>query len=303
MKKKQNNFEKGRRICQNISGLFLGAILLALGIIFLLQTLGLINIAVWGSFKYYWPVGLILAGTAFLFRARGIGWIFIIATIILGMMTGWSYAVSECGEPRSIEQKISMDPEIEKMDIELDFGAGEVDIGAGDNQFLAVNNVETSDKKDPEFVFEKSGSTGRLSIQRHNGCFLGDSIKQKWNLGLAPGIPKTLKMDYGAANVNMDLRKLFVERVELDTGASSTEITFDSYPTKAVIETGASDMQLFFPKDAGVKISIDSGATSTDLEGFTKNNNSYYSENYEASQIKINVSIDAGASSIKASFY
>jgi len=265
--------------------------------------LGIINIAIWNSFKYYWPIGLILAGIAFLFRARAIGWILIIATIIFGIMTGWSYAVADCGDARTIEQKINSVEGIDNLDLDLDFGAGEIKIQKGSEEFFAVNKVQTSDKNNPFIKFTSSGSKGKIMVKRAKGCFLGENTTHVWNLSLIPDIPKNLYMDYGAANVFMDFRDLNVQTFSLHSGASATRIIFDDYNTSGSINTGASDIKMDFPENTGVKISVDSGATSTNMEGFLKKNNVFYSENYDYAKNKIEIGINAGASSIKAHFY
>ena len=91
--------------------------------------------------------------------------------------------------------------------------------------------------------------------------------------------------------------------LDLDTGATSTEIIFGSYPTKVDIDTGASSLNFKFPMDIGIEIEIDGGAVSTHLKGFTKKDDKYFSENYDKTKENIEIEINAGATSIDGEFY
>ena len=303
MPKKTPNHSK----CEiNYSDFFWAIVLIALGIFFGLHTLGIFNLAVWPSFIYYWPVFLILAGVAFLFKKRGIGWTLIIATVILGMMSGWTAIAQSCGEERTVVQNVSMGNEIQNLDVSLNFGAGEVVINKGNNDYIYYNRIHTSDEKDPSLDYEKSGSDAGLSIKRSGGCFLGNHAKETWDIKLAPNISKNLNLKYGASSLKADLRELNVDNLEINAGASSTEIVFDKHSTNVKIDMGASDIKFAFPKSTGVKITMDVGATSDnlkDLEEFVKTGDSYYTKNYNSAENKIEIKIDAGASSIESSFY
>jgi len=65
------------------SGIFAGIILLVLGVILLLNTLGVIKFSVWSGLSTYWPIGLILIGIAIILRLRWLTLTFLIITIVL----------------------------------------------------------------------------------------------------------------------------------------------------------------------------------------------------------------------------
>ena len=48
--------------------MFIGALLLVLGVLMLLQRLGIIHGGVW---DYFWPVAVIALGVSMLYRSRG----------------------------------------------------------------------------------------------------------------------------------------------------------------------------------------------------------------------------------------
>ena len=72
---------------------------------------------------------------------------------------------------------------------------------------------------------------------------------------------------------------------------------------KVTLDTGASAIDLKFPSSIGVVIEIDGGAISTNMDGFTKDGDKYYSSSYSEELDSIDIQIDAGATSIEAGFY
>jgi lia operon protein LiaF len=60
---------KGTEGCgKHMGSWFAGLILVAIGTIFLLRSLGVIRITIWQIFKTYWPVALILLGISIIMR-------------------------------------------------------------------------------------------------------------------------------------------------------------------------------------------------------------------------------------------
>ena len=119
---------------------------------------------------------------------------------------------------------------------------------------------------------------------------------------LSPDVTYTLDLDYGATDLNLDLTNLKVDSIDIDSGASSADIKFGEYPTKVTIDTGASSLDFKFPKDIGVKVHVEGGAISTDLDDFTKEDKDYL-YNYDEGKNNIEIIINAGASSIKGELY
>jgi len=113
-----------------------------------------------------------------------------------------------------------------------------------------------------------------------------------------------LDIDFGAAELDVDLRGLLVRSLDIDTGASDSHIIFGSYPTSVEINTGASSVEFEFPSNMHVIFDYDGGASSIDLDGFYKEDSIWYSDGFDNSSLDvISINIDAGASSIDGSFY
>ncbi|MFC2134872.1 LiaI-LiaF-like domain-containing protein [Bacteroidota bacterium] len=285
----------------NPYSLFTGIILILIGIIILLKTTGVINIAIWEGFSTYWPVGLILAGIAFMLKARALGIVFIALTIIFGGVFVADQFVS--GETRMIVQEVPFDENITHLELDLDFGAGEVFIAAGSDDYLVKNIVNTSDIENPVLKFKKTGSDAKVSISRDGSFPAFGNVENQWDVRVSPTPTISMDLDYGASEMKIDLRGLKTDELDIDSGATSTKVIFGLYSTAVEINTGASELNLKFPEEAGVKIEIDGGAIGTDLPKFKKLGSTYYSDDYDEKEVQIKINIDAGATSISGKFY
>ena len=279
-----------------------GIILIALGLLFLLKTLGVISLPLLSSALPYWPVGLILAGVALIYKQRAVSITLIILTCIFIAVAGVQSIVDfsgETGPHRTLTQTVPFDESIESLELEVAFGAGELIIKAGNITDLVQNSVSTYSMDDPELDFEKEGSTMDVELSKHGKKMFG-SKHDEWSIEIMPGIASELELNYGAAESQIDLTDLEIDELEISSGATETTIIFATYPTKVKVDTGASSLNLLFPEDVGVAIDIDGGAVSKTLTGFTKKGGTYFSEGYDEFETKITVDIDAGATSITA---
>jgi|TARA_B100001971_G_C18244644_1_gene573364 hypothetical protein len=280
-------------------GLLAGIILLAIGILLLLKTMGILSFSIWQGFGTYWPVGLILMGIAYMFKQKGLAFVIFVLTLTMGIVYISEGQFIETGEQREIVQEAAFE-DIDNLNLDLDFGAGVVNLEGKNGSYLVRNNVQTSGLKDPKFKYQD----GTVSISRRSQGFdFLKKIEEKWDLKISSEVLLDIDMDYGAAEMNLDLRNLKVNSLDVDSGASKTEIIFGSYPTKVDIDTGASKLTLKFPEDIGVIIEIDGGAITKHLDGFIVDGTRYKSSNYDITKDNIQVEIDAGATTITGEFY
>jgi len=285
------------------SRLFMGILLIAIGLFFLLRQMGLLNFSIWEGFKTFWPLGIVLVGVALLFRMKWLALIFLGITVLLGAVYIAQSLNIDVPEPRQSVQRIPADPAIDTVSLTMNFGAGEVNIEDGSRSFLLRNRIETTDTEDPTLVVEKKGSQAEILIERESVFVPFGKQKSFWDIELSPEVKIDMVLSYGAAEATFDLSRLMVDELEIDNGATDTEIIFGNYPTKCDIDTGASSIKFEFPEDSGVVIEVDGGLVSTDFPDFSKKDDKYYSDNYDEDGENIEIMIDAGASSIKSRFY
>ena len=166
---------------------------------------------------------------------------------------------------------------VKNIELELDFGAGELNIDVADQPEAAKLDIEY----DPEWVdydinFRPRGNTGRLILEsdlhsrRHHHDDDND-IDNEWNLTLSSRYKHVIEIDMGACDANLDLGGLPLVEMSLDIGATSGDIDF-SKPNPEVMEVldvdvGASSLDMHHLGNAHVeRFSFSCGAASCKLD-------------------------------------
>lgn len=279
---------------------FTGVLFILIGIVFLLKQLGLISFSIFQGAEIYWPIGIIFTGLALMFRKGGLAFIFIILTF--GFFIVSSNVIFEVKEQRFVSDSIPLD-NVSALDVNIDFGGGDLIITGGSADLLDYELL-TADINNPKVSVNKIFNKKSVSFERDTDGFqFWHRIDDEWNFKLNSDVQLNIDLDYGATDSHLDLSKLKVNTLDIDSGATSTKIIFADYPTKVDVDTGAASIELRFKKNTGVVIDIDGGALSKDLDGFRKENGKYYSANYVENARNIEIKINAGATSIDAEFY
>ena len=264
--------------------IFWGLVVLLVGVLLLLNTLGFLPFSVW---QIFWPVMLILAGLWFLFGSR-----FIKPNL----------------ETVSFSHQLA---NIQQAEIKLNHGAGELNISALDS-----GNHE-------QLLDGTFGGGMEHEVSQHNGLtilklrapvegfpFVAFPHQEgyHWDMALSPHVPMQLKLHTGANKSSLNLHDLNVTELSLETGASDTEVILPAVTeyTKFKVQSGAAAVNIRVPQGVAAKIRI-SGAlmgNNVDLQRFPlvssePGNKVYQSTDYEASAKQVEIKIESGVGSIQ----
>lgn len=255
--------------------LFWGGVLVILAVLLLLKQAGIIN----DVFGFFWPLLVIAIGL----------W------LIFGYFT----------RHQPVEGKqVSIPLEgATSAYIKLDHGAGRLSLrsGAGPDEILNGTFGSGLD-------FKSHLDGGRLEVKLRTPAqfwawWPGETLD--WDLHLNPSIPLSLKFDSGASATTLDLSDLKVTDLDIDTGASSTELTLPNNAgnTHVDIDTGASSLKVKIPASVAASIRIKSGITSLNINPrFSRlENGQYQSSDYSTASNRVDMTIDAGVGSIEIS--
>ena len=291
-----------------------GTIFLLIGVFLLLNNFNLIGINFWSSIAVFWPIGLILGGVCLLLRQRVMALLFVMFTISLLVVSSVEVGSGNyLTKPDKFVKLVDFSGDEKSVDFNLEFGAGTFDLkGSEDLEVLAKFDIESylPNEVNKLVTFKSKDNVSKIKFSR-NEAFENGKVLSVFNLDkknvyvdsvLNSKFPMDLDLSFGAAEINLDLRELMVDNLDMDFGASGTTIKFANYPTKVDINTGASDMVFKFVKDYPVLVQVDGGLVSVDLDGFTKVGSTYKSENFKYDEEYIVINVDAGASSISGRF-
>ena len=255
--------------------LFWGLVLILLAALLLLHQQGLITGDIFG---YFWPAVIIVLGV----------W------LILGVFTRRRPVD---GKPLSIPLEGA-----KSARIKLDHGAGRLNVHGS---ALAGEVLNGAFGMEMDYRSRLDGD--RLEVKLRNApgfwsWYPGESMD--WDVRLNPEIPLSLKVDSGASATTLDLTDLKVVELDIDTGASSTDVTLPAHAgnTNVDIDTGASSLVIRIPSGVAARLRTKTGvaSVSVDTTRFPQvDGGLYQSADYATAANRADITIDAGVGSIE----
>ena len=230
--------------------------------------------------EFFWPVVLILGGI----------W------VLVGVFFRRSGSVEV--ENASIDLQGAS-----SVDLKINHGAGELKLHSGAN---ANEFAHGSFSGGLEHKATRNGD--RLEVRMRPAKdvfdfpFFGPRHQLDWDIALNAGIPIALKLNLGANKSDLDLRDMNITDLDLDTGASDTKLTLPSRGRfRADLDLGAASLEVIVPEELSARIRASLGAADLkiDQSRFPRNGSYYQSPDYEAAANAVDMTIDAGAASIK----
>jgi hypothetical protein len=301
-----------------------GIVLVIIGVMFILRNLEVFYFS-WHSLWRLWPLVLVLIGITILPIKEGIKIALTIVVIVIGAVFLITYPTNESGNDRwwfnrnwddrtfnqdqsgqQIEQKIfeSYDTTIHLADLDFDAAAG---------------NFRINQSTDELFEFEKDGNFGRYNysikelgdkreiiIGLEEGRIIQGDLKNQVTMKLNPNPVWDIKVDVGAANIDMDLTSFKVSQLDIDGGASSINITLgDLYSDcKMKINSGASSIHIRIPEAFACEVNTSTVLSSKDLPGFNKvTEDTYVTPDFSDKASNISIDVEAAVSSLTVERY
>jgi len=252
--------------------LFWPVLLIGVGVIWLLGSMGVIAPVTPGMVLRFWPVLLIVAGLDMLFGRQSpvlgavIGLLAVVAVLFL-LVAG-----PTLGLVRSAE--LTTDHFVEAMD-----GAQSADVYL-DLGFAPTRMHTLTDSDDlfdativhlGDVTFKATGEANRsLRLVQSGNVDLYNfpmSMDSRWEIGMAADVPTKLTIDSGSGSVDADLSGMNLTGFKLDSGSGSIDVVLPATdePYKASFESGSGSLELEAPCGVDVRINSGSGSVSINV--------------------------------------
>jgi hypothetical protein len=161
-----------------------------------------------------------------------------------------------------------------KLNVKIDFGGGVIDLEKNNTGDILNADFEYNpDKFDMDIDYDKIGETGRLYLRSksEDGHLDFDTDDNYWHLGFTDTIPISFEMEVGACEAEFDFTGLKINNLDIDLGASSTEINFKKPNPERIseinIDAGASELKIKGLGNANFdKLSFDGGVGDFTLD-------------------------------------
>jgi hypothetical protein len=251
--------------------MFWGGALILLGVLFLLQRMGVIP----SVGPYLWPLALILVG------------VWLILSVFWRSASGEDTFSIPLGEARSVKYKFS-------------HGAGQIEIRGGAPMGQAIIGSSATGMNR-----ESRMNGDRLEVKVDAGPsfvpFVGPS-EGVWRFQLSQELPVTLVMEAGASSLDIDLRDVQATLIELKTGASNTNLTLPARGASLLdIEAGAASINIRVPETTAARIRVKEGVTALNVDAtrFPQlDSGMYQSPDFDTALDRAEINVKAGLGSI-----
>ena len=262
------------------STLFWGLILIAVGILLLLNSLGILAVNVW---DLVWPLVL----------------------IALGLWILWGIFL---GGPTATVEEVTIPLEgAGQARVRIRHGAGQlsVDASAGPGQLMDGTFYGGLDPH-----VRRTGDTLDVDMRTPPSAFpffmmpwnWGSRGTLDWSFGLNGEVPLSLDLESGASDMRLDLADLRVTELRLQTGASATRITLPANAghTRAEIHSGAASVAVRVPPGVAARVRVQGGMAEfkVDRDRFPRTGDVYQSADYDTASNKVDLHIETGVGSV-----
>ena len=258
--------------------------LIAIGVYFLLNNLGIVSDLNWVGVLRLWPLLLIFLGVNMIAQLvpRPAG-TFLSGLVSLAALALFSYVLF-FGEDNPIVQRFGVEPSremireeivsegnssVEEMTVRLDLDAVDGEFySLTDGRNLLAGTI--SYNGDLFFQTEIHGDDHaeiELDVRNQDVPFfwIGDgnfgyTEEDVWQIGLSPEVATDLRIDAGSGDLTLDLAELNLTALEVDTGSGSSQLFLPSGEMDVVFDAGSGSTEMTVAGDGRYDINYEAGS-------------------------------------------
>lgn len=288
-------------------GLFWPALLIAAGVILLLNNMGQLDWTVWEIVFRLWPVLLIAWGLDLLIGRRSLLGGVVSLVLIAGVFAGSLALLGIVESSREPLSEIAAEPldGVTSAEITLDPGIGELKVSSlVDSDQLFEASVPGPAERWMDY--STATSAGRASVQLGmSGSIVtpdlfGFNQDMLWDVAISDDVPVDLLVDMGVGRAELDLTDLQSENVTVDFGIGEIILRLPEEGWVVVdVDSGIGETTIMIPASMAARIEIDGGISGHTIPvKYEHDNGIYTSPDYAGADNRIDMVINQGIGQI-----
>ena len=308
--------------------------LIFLGVMFLLNTTGVVSWNVWGVMWRFWPVFIIFSGLQLMFGKGKIGsWIVGLLALILFSFIGitalsiiespilerfnitvpqqWENIIDSKGEQKTTQSTIALKDyeDVDELNLILELGIGKLTVVDDDSDnILSLDASYFEHWGEPTLEQNQKDKTLTVTFsQDQNDGFLGfNKTNPEYDLTLGQDeLPTSVTIGLGAGEVILDIDAVLLDGLNGDVGAGKLVVSLseESIPESMKLNVGAGAVEINLPENIGYSIdySVGVGEISSrgqEIGGLGSDGEKWESENFDEADKTISIEANVGAGKI-----
>lgn len=276
-------------------------ILIGLGVVFLLDNLGVVHWDIWQIVFRLWPVLLIAAGLDLVVGRRSTAGTIVVILVMVGLIFAgvWllSDSLSGTAQTETLRQATQ---DAQRAEVEIDGSVGTLRVGTHDEPgVLILGTAELSPGEELRKDFRVQDGTafytlGSRSVWRIPSW--GGFGERVWGLRVSRELLMRLSVSAGVGETMLDLAELQATEVTLSAGVGRSTITLPATGRySATIDSGVGEVTIHLPRGLAARITVSTGIGDVEVEGdFQRDGDVYVSPGFETAQNRVVLDISGG---------
>jgi hypothetical protein len=251
--------EKPKRRSVSILGPIL---LVAAGVVLLLNTLGVLSWDIWWNILRLWPILLIAAGLDLLIGRRSAWGALVAAVLILAVFLGalWLTESQVAGSSlttREIRQSLG---DATQAEVTIGPAVAALHVNAlPESASLVEGTVHLGSGEKLAEEYSQSGSTAVYSLKSEAVTAfpfaIGWEKERTWDLGLSPGAALQLHASMGVGETVLNLTGLSLSDLEVNGGVGRTQVTLAAEGRyTASVDQGIGEIVIVVPEGVALRV-------------------------------------------------
>ena len=279
-------------------------ILIAVGVVLLLNTMGILEWSVWWQLIRLWPILLIAAGLDLLLGRYSVWGSLLAAVLVLAVLAGaiWLSLESDLGrrglEAEQIRQALG---EASQAEVLVDPGVGVLRLEAlAESADLIQGTVYLSAGEEIDQDAATSGERIRYELRTLKDNWIvplgGWNDQRVWDLGLTPGASLDVAASLGAGEAVLDLTGLQMNDLRVDVGLGRIEITLPAEGRfEGGVESGIAQIVIVVPRGMELRVQGDTGLVVREVpDDYQQEEDTITSPGYAGAQNRVDLTVEEG---------
>jgi hypothetical protein len=284
-------------------GLVWPVILIGLGIVFLLNNLGMLSWDVWDTIFRMWPVILIAIGLDLIIGRRSV-WGSLLALVLIVAVLGGGIWLAQTSAGSSTQSAATETVNYAlgnatRAEVTISPAVGDLRVRAlsGSSTTLAQGSIELVRGETLSRSFT-SGGTARLSLSTSKRSWgpaaFGWKNARIWSLGLNPGVPTDLHLDMAVGQVDADLTGMKLEGLDVELAVGQITLRL---PAEGVynVKVSAAIGEIVVEVPSGMAVRVHAGVALAGREfpsGYERSGEYYISPTFLSARNRVEVEAD-----------
>jgi hypothetical protein len=286
--------------------------LIGFGALFLAATFGYFSMNPLGIIIRLWPIFLVSAGLEVVFSRRRTGvWgalvgallMFVVLAFAVWQLNGQLLTMATAPGTR-VTQRLE---DASRANVAIARGDGMVAVKAlPEPSALLDGTVRLPDNEKLSTSYAVQNGTANLSL-KSEGTFVGlgpvNGDWYRWDLGLNPEVPMSLRVDQGAGEAVLDLSELKVDSVSENQAVGTTTMTLPrAGDAQARLNAAIGSVTVIVPQGVGMRLHTSGVFIGTSVpDGYAQQGALYTSPGYDgaAHQVDVYISMAFGTLSVQ----